>query len=487
MGRTERQGVSALALAAALGGCSYAPPLAVPYIPVASAYREEMRREEAPWTLARPADELPRDAWWTLYGDTELDALQTRLIANSPDLAAALARYQQAIAYSEQIRSGLFPRVAGSASALQNRQAEQRPLRVLGPGSPDEYGAYTLGVQIDYELDLWGRIRNQVASGTAAEQAAKADLESARLSLQAQLADHYITLRGLDRQSALFNQTVAAYAKALELTQTRHDGGIASGLDVARAQTQLDSARAQAGLTLAERALIEHAIAALVGESASSFSIEPRLADIRLPQIPAGLPSTLLQRRPDIAAAQRRIAAANATIGVARAAWFPAVTLSGVAGFQSTTGGSLLRASNVFWTLGPSLLLTLFDAGRREAELAQTQAVLDETGARYRSVVLGAFQQVEDNLALLNHYRAAAEAERSAVAAAQHSLELATSRYRDGAANYLEVVTSQAAALLAQRDALDLDTRRRRASVQLVRALGGGWSAEAASPVRTGG
>lgn len=482
MRRTERYAGLVMALAAALGGCSFAPPLAVPEVPVATAYKEE-----APWTQARPADELPREAWWTLYGDAELDALQKRLIANSPDLAAALARYQQALAYSDQLRAGLFPRVAATGSALQNRQAEQRPLRVLGPGSPDEYGAYSLGVQVDYEFDLWGRIRNQVASGTAAEQASQADLESARLSLQAQLADYYIALRGFDRQAALYNQTVDAYAKALELTQTRHEGGIASGLDVARAQTQLESTRAQVGLTLAQRALVEHAIAALVGESASSFAIEPRVADIRLPNIPAGLPSTLLQRRPDIAAAQRRIAAANANIGVGRAAWFPAVTLSGTAGFQSTTAGSLLRASNVFWTIGPSLFLTLFDAGRREAELAQKRAELDETGARYRSVVLGAFQQVEDNLALLNHYRAAAEAEQSAVAAAQRSLELATGRYRDGAANYLEVVTAQAAALLAQRDALDLDTRQRRASVQLVRALGGGWSAEALPPVRGGG
>ncbi len=411
-----------------------------------------------------------------LYGDAELNALQTQLVKNSPDLAAALARYQQAKAVSDQARAGLLPTLAGTANAQRDRQAELRPLRVLGPSSPDEYGSYTLGLQADYEFDLWGRIRSLVAAGAAAERAAQADLESARLSLQAQLADSYIALRGFDREAALLSQTVAAYQKALEVTTTRHDGGIASGLDVARAQTQLDATRSQEKQSLAQRAMIEHAIAALVGESASSFAIAPRLSEIALPQIPTGLPSTLLQRRPDIAAAQRRIAGANASIGVARAAFFPAVTLSALAGYQSSDSGNFIRAPNTYWAIGPSLFLTLFDGGRRQAEVARTQAVLDETGAKYRSVVLSAFQQVEDNLALLNHYRAAADAERSALAAAQRSLDFSTARYREGAVNYLEVVASQTATLQTQRNALDLDTRQRRASVQLIRALGGGWT-----------
>ena len=412
-----------------------------------------------------------------LYGDAELDALQTQLVKNSPDLAAALARYQQATAVSDQARAGLLPTLAGAANAQRNRQSELRPLRVLGPNSPDEYSSYTLGLQADYEFDLWGRIRNLVAVGAAAQRAAQADMESARLSLQAQLADSYIALRGLDREAAMLNQTVAAYEKALEVTTTRHDGGIASGLDVARAQTQLDATRSQVKQSLAQRAMIEHAIAALVGESASSFTIAPRLAEIALPQVPAGLPSTLLQRRPDIAAAQRRIAAANASIGVARAAFFPAVTLSALAGYQSSDSGNFIRAPNTYWAIGPSLFLTLFDGGRRQAEIARSQAVLEEAGAKYRSVVLSAFQQVEDNLALLNHYRAAADAERSALAAAQRSLDFSTARYREGAVNYLEVVASQTATLQTQRNALDLDTRQRRASVQLIRALGGGWTA----------
>ncbi|MGZ5097376.1 MAG: efflux transporter outer membrane subunit [Usitatibacter sp.] len=468
MRRTE--GAAAVVLAIALGGCSLAPRLEMPEVPAAAAYKEE-----SPWTRAEPADELPRDAWWTLYGDAGLDALQKRLVDQSPDLAAALARYEQAKAVADELRSGLFPSLAGNASEQRLRQSEGKPLRVLGPTSPDVYGARSIGVEAGYELDLWGRIRNQVASGTASEQAAQADLESARLSLQAQLADSYIALRGLDREIALLDETVAAYGKALDLTTTRHDGGIASGLDVARAQTQLESTRAQVAQVRAQRDVLEHAIAALIGESPSAFTIEPRIEAIALPRVPAGVPSTLLQRRPDIAAAQRHIAAANANVGIARAAYFPAVTLGATAGYQSGASGSVITAPNLYWSVGPSLVLALFDAGKRRAQVAQAQAALDEAGARYRGVVLSAFQQVEDNLALLRQYREATQAEEAAVASARRSLAFATSRYRDGAANYLEVVVSQVAALQAQRDELDLDTRERRASVQLIRALGGGW------------
>ena len=456
----------AMALALVLSACSQAPALRLPEVPIANSYKEE-----APWTSARPADDLPRDAWWTVYGDGELDELQARLLGNSPDLAAALARYQQAKAFTDQLRSGLYPKLNGSAQAQRNRQ------RAIGATPSSEFNSRALGVAAEYEFDLWGRISNQIAAGGALQQAAQADLESARLSLQSELADTYIALRGLDREIALFNDTVAAYTKALDLTQTRHDGGLASGLDVARAQTQVEAARAQFAQQAAQRAVLEHAIAALVGASPSQFALAPRLAAIKLPAIPAGVPSTLLQRRPDIAAAQRRILAANANIGIARAAYFPAVTLSAAAGYQSTVSGALIAAPNLFWSIGPSLMLALFDAGRRDAQVVQAQALLDESGARYKGLVLGAFQQVEDNLALLNNYRIASEAEGAAVVAAQRTLALATSRYHDGAASYLEVVTAQAAALQTQRDALDLNTRQRRASVQLIRALGGGWAA----------
>ena len=475
---------SALALAAALalGGCSLAPPLKVPDVPVAASYKEE-----APWTKAEPADRLPRDAWWSLYGDADLAALEKKLIANSPDLAAALARYQEAQAVSDQLRSGLFPTLFGTANAQRDRQSEKKPLRVLGPTSPNEYGSYTVGAELDYEVDLWGRVRNEVASGNASAQAAEADLESARLSLEAGLADTYIVLRGLDREVQLLKDTVTAYEKALDLTKARRSGGIASGLDVARAQTQLDSARSQVEQTLAQRALSEHAIAALIGESASSFAIEPRLADIALVQVPPGVPSTLLQRRPDIAAAERRVEAANAQIGVARAAFFPAITLDAQAGFQSSEAGNWIKAPNTYWSIGPSLLLTLFDAGKRKAEVAQAQAALDEAGAKYRSVAVQAFREVEDNLALLNHYRSAAESDKSAVEAAQRTLDFSLTRYREGAVSYLDVVTAQTTMLDIQREALDLDTRQLRASVQLIRAIGGGWSDASAPLASTSG
>ncbi|WP_116807706.1 efflux transporter outer membrane subunit [Steroidobacter cummioxidans] len=462
--RVELSIVAALALA----GCSFAPKLELPEVPVADAYKEP-----APWMQAAPADRLPRDGWWQPYGDPELNRLQTQLIQNSPDLQVALARYQQAKAYADQLRSGLFPSLALRADGARVRQSETSP--PAGRSSPRYYNAYGAGVEAAYEVDLWGRVRNDVNAGKLAASAAAADLESARLSLQAQLADFYIALYGLDREAALLSDTVAAFDRALELTKERHQAGIVSGLDVARAQTQLDSARSQVAQNTAQRATLEHAIAVLVGESPSQFSLSPRSVALQLPEIPADVPTNLLQRRPDIAAAQRRTAAANASVGVARAAYFPSITLSGAYAFQSTRSTDWLTAPNAAWSVGPTILLELFDAGRRRARVEQARAVLDEAGATYRGVVLGAFQEVEDNLALLYHYGIAAESERSAVTSAQQSLDFAMNRYREGAVSYLEVVQSQTTALNAQRGALDLETRQLRASVALIRALGGGW------------
>jgi len=470
MNPASRRATIAFAAAMMLGGCSTAPKLTMPDVPVAATYKET-----APWTPAQPADGLPRGNWWTMFGDADLNDLQTRLLQHSPDLAAALARYNQAKAFSDQLRSGLFPSLVLGANAQRDRQSNTRPLR--GLAQPNDYNSFTAGVEIDYEFDLWGRVRNEVNAGRAQAQAVAADLESARLSLQAQLADDYLVLRGLDRQLATLNETVKAYQSALELTQTRHDGGIASGLDVARAQTQLGTSRSLAAQTLAQRAVAEHAIAALIGESASEFSMPPRLAQIELPQVPAGVPATLLQRRPDIAAAQRRVVASNASVGVARAAFFPAVTLSATAGYQSAAAGNWISAPNVFWSIGPSLLFTLFDAGKREAQVAQAEAALDEAGSVYRGVVLTAFQQVEDGLALEHDYRDASIEEHSAVTAAERSLDFALTRYREGEVSYLEVVTSQTITLQTQLDSLSLDTLELRASVQLIRALGGGWTA----------
>ncbi len=458
-----------LAAAAMLSGCALAPPLKLPAVPTAAAYKEA-----GPWIPAQPADGLSRGDWWKLYGDPDLNALQMRLIEHSPDLAAALSRYDQAKAVSDQMRSGLFPSLALGADTERDGLSNMRPLRPAN--SANNYNSFTVGVQANYELDLWGRIRNEVTAARAEAQAYQADLESARLSLQAQLADDYIVLRGLDQQIALLNETVSAYEKALALTEARHAGGIAAGLDVARAQTQLDTSRSLAEQTLALRAVSEHAIAALIGASASEFSIAPRVTPLTLPQVPVGVPSTLVQRRPDIAAAERRIAASNANVGVARAAFFPAVTLSAALGYQSTQAGNWITAPNTFWSIGPSLLFSLFDAGKRKAQVAQAQAALDESGSLYRGVVLTAFQQVEDSLALTHHYRIAATEEHAAVTAAQRSLDLSLTQYREGATSYLDVVTSQTVTLQSELTALDLDTRELRASVQLIRALGGGWT-----------
>ena len=458
-----------LSIVAALAGCSLAPVYDKPAVDVPETFKEA-----GPWAPATPADQVDRGAWWTQYGDATLDELEARLVQANPDLAAAADRYAQARALAAQARGELFPEVSAGAYATKNRQSDNRPLR--SSSQPDEYRDNYLAGQIGYELDLWGRVRNLVAAGAANAQASAADLASVRLSLQAELANDYVNLREFDALARLLTDTVDAYGKALELTQNRYRGGIASGLDVSRAQTQLDTARAQRVDLLARRAIYEHAIASLVGTPASKFSVEAKVVDLPIPQVPVGLPSTLLERRPDVAAAERRAAAANAQIGVARAAFFPSITLTATGGYQSTGGADWLAAPNSVWSIGPRALLTLFDAGRREAEVKRARAVFDEAGQRYRGVALGAFQQVEDNLALLRLLGEEAQEQDAAVAAAQHTLNLALDRYRNGAVNYLEVVTAQTAMLQAQSAALALKHRRLLASIGLVRALGGGWS-----------
>jgi NodT family efflux transporter outer membrane factor (OMF) lipoprotein len=456
------------ALTLLLAACSLAPPLKTPVVPTGAAYQEL-----GPWTPAQPADRLPRDSWWTFYDSAELNALETRLIADNPTLAGALANYAQARALSDQARAGLFPTLGLSASSERNRESVNAPLR--GPTTPTYYNADTVGGSATYELDLWGRVRNEVVAGEANAAASAADLENARLSLIAQLVQDYIQLRSLDRDNAILDQAVNAYTRALSLTAQRHDAGIAPGLDVSQAQTQLEAARSQAAQTIAQRALMEHAIAALLGVSASTFSVRPQLVDIKLPQIPSGVPATLLQRRPDIAAAQRRMIATNANIGVARAAYFPTLTLGAQGGYQSTSVSNWLTAPSSFWAIGPNALLTLFDGGLRRAQVAQARAEFDASAASYRGVVVGAFQQVEDSLATLNHYHDADVDEKAAVDAAQRTLDLSMALYVKGATDYLTVVTSQTASLQTQLEALNLDTLQLLASVDLIRALGGGW------------
>lgn len=468
-----------VALALALSGCSLAPSYQRPAMDLPAAYKEAA--PGGPWQPAAPGDQLPRGEWWKLYGDATLDALERRLDAANPDLASALARYRQASAFESQLRAGLLPHLGAGASPQHERQSDNRPLR--GAGQPDEYDSRTAEADAGYELDLWGRIRNEVAAGKARAQAAAADLASARLSLEARLADDYIRLRGYDIQARILADSIEAYRQALELTRNRFEGGIASELDVTRARTQLSDAQAQATEVAAQRALAEHAIASLVGEPASRFSLPAAPVALQVPSIPAGVPSTLLQRRPDIAAAERRTYAANAGIGVARAAFFPSLSLSAAFGWQDTANGSLLSAGNRFWALGPLATLEVFDGGLRRARVREARAALDEAAGHYRSTVLAAFQQVEDDLALLDRLGREAGQEEDAAEAARQSQAIATNRYREGAVSYLDVVAAQTSALQAERSAEAVRTRRLQASVDLVRALGGGWSeADAGTP-----
>lgn len=472
MRRPERIVLAAL-VAVGMTACSLAPPYRAPEVPVAPQYANAV----SPWTEAKPADRLARDSWWTLYGDARLDALQVKLLSNNASLAAALAHYEQSEAVLRQVRAGLFPQIGLNANGTRNRESDTRPLR--GATSPSYYDSYTIGAQLDYEVDLWGRVRDTVTAGKAEQVAAADDLAAARLSLQAQLADSYLQLNGFDRQVTVLKQSIDAFARALKLTQSRHDGGIASGLDVARAQTQLSSAKSQLTQAQAQRSLVLHAIAVLVGDTASNFQLAADDGQVKVPTLPLEVPSLILQRRPDIAAAERRTAAANARIGVAKSAFYPQLTLDGQGGWQSSSWGSIATAPNRFWAIGPTLALNLFDGGRRKAVVAQAQAATDEAGARYRDVVLNAFAQVEDNLTLLRDLGAALVDQRAAADAAQRSVDLSMNRYREGAVGYLDVVQAQTTALDARRNVIDLETRQLRASVQLIRALGGGWSASA--------
>jgi NodT family efflux transporter outer membrane factor (OMF) lipoprotein len=459
----------AVACAATLGGCNLAPAYHRPALPVLpTSYKES-----GPWQPARPADAAPRGDWWEAFDDPVLNGLEARVNVANPTLAASVAIYDQARAYAREAEAGLFPTVGIGGALSRNRQSAHRPLR--GADQPTYYGADTVDAQAGFEVDIWGRVRDLVAAGRAQAQAGAADLETLRLSLHAELASDYVTLRGLDAEAALLNHTVDAYAKALALVQARFQGDIASGVDVAQAQTQLDSAKAEVSDVIVRRQVLEHAVATLVGVPAPAFTLPPSATPVTQPDIPPGVPSTLLERRPDIAAAERQAAAANHLIGVARAAFYPSLTLNLLGGFQDT-GLNLLSLPESIWSLGPSVSLPLFQGGLLSARLAAAKARFEQAGANYRAVVLDAFQDVEDSLARLHWLARAAEDEDAAVTAARRSVDLALTLYRDGAENYLQVVTAQTAELTAERTALDLRTSRLEASVALIRALGGGWT-----------
>lgn len=469
--RTRLAVVTTLALALVTAGCSLAPAYDRPNLtsPPPAAYKEM-----GAWTQATPDDAAPRGAWWAVFQDPILDGLERRVERANPSLAADIAAYDQARAFAAEASAQLLPAIGASGSPTLNRQSVNRPLR--GGGEPNNYSVNTLGAQGYYEIDFWGRIRNLVAAGRAEAQASAADLAVAKLGLQAELANDYLSLRGLDAQAKLLDQTVAAYDTALKLTQARHNGGAASGLDVDRAATQLSSVKAQVSDVAAHRALYEHAIASLVGQPASGFSLPPAPESTRIPVIPAGVPSGLLQRRPDIAAAERRAFEANRQIGVARGAFYPTISLNPQGGFQNTGELNLLTVPNSFWTVGPQFTFEIFDGGYRHAVVAGARAQFMIASGDYRATVLRAFEQVENQLALANHYSTEAADESDAVRAAQATTHLSLVRYREGATNYLEVVIAQAAELQAEETALSLETARQQASVNLVLALGGGWT-----------
>jgi NodT family efflux transporter outer membrane factor (OMF) lipoprotein len=453
-----------------LAACNLAPDYKVPLSPQPAAFKET-----GPWVQSTPVSELPRQAWWKLYGDPTLSGLEDRIEGANPTLAQALARYDAAQGYLEQAQSSLLPTLTIGGHANADKQSANRPLR--SPSQPTYYGDNMAAAGVSWDIDLWGRVRNEVAAGKAEAQASFADLAGVRLSLQAELADNYLQMRGLDDEARLLQDAITIYGKALTLTNERHDKGIASGLDVGRAQAQFSDAQAQLSDVLARRALLEHAIASLVGEAASSFAIAPAIADLKIPNVPAGIPSTLLQRRPDIASAEREVAATNAEIGVARAAFYPDISLSALAGFQNTGSDALFAAPNAFWALGPSVAMTLFDNGQHEGQLAVAKAANANAAAAYRGTVLKAIQEVEDNLVVLNRLAEAANERATSVQAATHTQDLALALYRNGALSFLDVVVSQTTALQAEQDALQIQTRRFQASVALIRALGGGWSA----------
>ena len=463
--------LASIASAVALAACSLAPHYEVPDAPVAAQYRSQ-----GPWSLASPADQLDRAGWWKLYQQPELDDLEQRLIANNPDLRAALFHYEQAEAYIRQVSAQQYPQVSAAGNVQRERESDTRPLR--SATGPTDYNSATLGLEVDYEVDLWGRVRDSVAASKDEGQAAHADLASTQLSLEIELARSYINLRGLDQQIQLIEGTEAAYQKALDLTRSRHGAGIVSGLDVARASNQLSSAQSELTQVRAKRALLEHAVAVLVGASPSEFQIAPGVEPIPLPAIPVGVPSDLLQRRPDVAAAERRVAEANSRIGVARAAYFPTLTLSAQGGVQSSVLGDLLSLSSSYWAIGPSLAVYLMDGGKRRAQLDSAKEATAEAGARYRSVVLASFREVEDNLTLLDDLGTATDQQQDAANAAQTSENLALSRYRRGASSYLDVVEAQSSALEAQRSVIELRTQQLDANVDLIRALGGGWTTD---------
>jgi NodT family efflux transporter outer membrane factor (OMF) lipoprotein len=453
-----------------ISGCTVGPKYVRPTAEVPADYKEA-----GTWKPAQPSDSISKGKWWEIYQDPQLNSLEDRIAVSNQNLKIAQAQFLEARAALKISRSGLFPTVKGNASAAHLQQSHNRPLFNTSTAKTN-YSDYTITADASYEADIWGRVRRTVEASRSEAQASAADLASVDLSLHAELASDYFGLRGLDAQKALLTSTVVSYEKALELTQNRYQGGLASAVEVAQAQTILETTRALAIDVGVERAAFEHAIAVLVGEPPATFRLSVFPLTTPPPSIPPGLPSDLLERRPDIAAAERRVQEANAQIGVARAAYFPMLTLSGTGGFESAAITTLIQGPSGLWSLGGAAVETLFDAGRRRGVSDQAIAAHEQFVASYRETVLSAFQEVEDNLAALRILEEEAKTEEAAVAAAQHSLALSENRYRGGVTSYLEVTVAQSAALSDEVTAVNILTRRMTSSVLLIKAIGGGWN-----------
>ena len=476
--KTEtRMTVVALASLTLFSGCSFAPKYVTPVAETPAAFKElppQQFQDAHVWKAAEPKDNMLRGKWWEMFHEPELNALEDQVVASNQTVAAALANFLAARAVVKQSRSQYFPTVTASPSVTRSRQS---PLLAQSGSSPTPFTVteYALPFDASWELDFWGRIRNTVKASSLEAQATFADLENVRLTMQAEVAADYFQVRVIDAQKQILDAAAVVDEVSLRLTQVQHKAGLASGQDVAQAETQLDIARAQATDLGIPRAQLEHAIAMLLGKPSSLFSIATNPLAVDPIAIPSGVPSQLLERRPDIAAAERRVAEANAQIGVARAAYFPTITLSGSAGYQSTSLGNLVSGPSLAWAVGSTLAQTLFDGGKRQAVTEQARAIYRGTVANYRQTVLIAFQEVEDNLSTLRILSQELQQQNGAVESSQHDLTIEGARYQSGLDSYLNVITAQTTLLNNQETAMNLRMRQMTANVQLIKALGGGW------------
>jgi len=449
-------------------GCTVGPNYKRPTAEVPTAYKELGN-----WKEAQPNDQNLGGNWWEMFQDPQLNALELQVNVSNQNLKAAAAQYTQARALLRYNRAAYFPTITAGANASRNRISNNRPPSLTTNGRT--YNDYQIPFELTYEVDVWGRIRRTVESYREQAQASAADLATVNLSMHAQVALFYFQARVLDAEEQLLNSTVTQYEQALELIQNRYAGGIASDLEVQQATTQLETTRAQAIDVGVARAQYEHAVAILIGKPPADFTLAALPLTTPPPPIPAGLPSELLERRPDIAASERRMASANAQIGVAKAAYYPTISLGATGGFESGVITTLISGPSVLWSAGGSAVAPIFDAGRRRANMDQAIAAYDQTVANYRETVLTGFQQVEDNLAALRILENEAQVQERAVVAAQKYLELANTRYTGGVTSYLEVTTAQSAALSDELTAVNILGRRMVDAVTLVQALGGGW------------